>query len=83
MTDAEAQALAHTVFDRRARRFVVVEGTAQGNPAIRVGTHVTLQGLGPRFSNTYYVVRATHRFDSSNGYQTHFEAECAFLGTGS
>jgi uncharacterized protein len=82
MTDAEAQALADTVFDRRARRFVTVEATAQGNPAIRVGTHVTLQGLGPRFSNTYYVVRATHRFDSTNGYQTHFEAECAYLGSG-
>lgn len=83
MTDAEAQALADTVYDRRARRFVVVEATAQGNPAIRVGTHVTLQGLGPRFDNTYYVVRATHRFDSANGYQTSFEAECAFLGDGS
>lgn len=82
MTDAEAQALADTVFDRRARRFVTVEATAQGNPAVRVGTHVTLQGLGPRFSNTYYVVRATHRFDTSDGYQTHFQAECAFLGEG-
>lgn len=82
MTDAEAQALADTVYDRRARRFLTVEATAQGNPAIRVGTHVTLQGLGPRFSNTFYVVRATHRFDTENGYQTHFQAECAFLGEG-
>lgn len=82
MTDDEAQALADTVYDRRARRFVTVEGTAQGNPAIRVGTHLTLQGLGPRFENTYYVVRATHRFDSANGYQTDFAAECAWLGDG-
>lgn len=82
LNEAEAQALADTVFDRRARRFVVVDATAQGNPSVRVGTHVTLRGLGPRFDNTYYVVRATHRFDTENGYLTHFEAECAFLGEG-
>jgi hypothetical protein len=29
------------------------------------------------------VVRTTHRFDSANGYQTDFEAECAYLGGGS
>ncbi|HEX8246054.1 MAG TPA: hypothetical protein VF541_21240 [Longimicrobium sp.] len=82
-TDAEAQALADTTFDRRARRFVTVEGTAQGNPAVRVGTHVKLKGLGSRFDNTYYVTRAVHRFDTRNGYQTHFQGECAYLGTGS
>jgi phage protein D len=82
LTEAEAQALADAVYDRRARRFVVVDATAQGNPAIRVGTHVTLTGMGPRFDNTYYVVRATHRYDTVSGYLTHFEAECAFLGEG-
>jgi len=82
LNDAEARALADTVFDQRARRFVTVEGTAQGNPAIRVGTHVTLSGMGPRFDNTYYVVRCTHRFDPQDGYMTHFEAESAFLGQG-
>jgi phage protein D len=82
LNEGEAQALADTVFDRRARRFVVIDATAQGNPSIRVGTHVTLHGLGPRFDNTYYVVRATHRFDTKDGYLTHFEAECGFLGEG-
>lgn len=81
-TDAEAQALAEAAFDRRARRFVTVEGTAEGNPLLRVGTHLKLAGLGPRFSNTYHVVRASHRWDSERGYETEFEAECAFLGEG-
>lgn len=80
MTDAEAQALADAAFDHRARRFVVVEGTTEGNPTLRVGTHVKLTGLGPRFSNTYYVVRARHRWDLAQGYATEFEGECAFLG---
>jgi phage protein D len=75
--DQEAQALADAAFAQRARRLVVVEGCAQGNPALRVGAHLGLQGLGP-FDNTYYVVRARHCFDMSRGYRTHFEAECAF-----
>jgi phage protein D len=57
-----------------------VEGTAEGNPQIRVGTHVELTGLGDRFSNTYYVTRACHRYDLANGYETDFEAECAYWG---
>lgn len=79
-TDEEAQALADAAFDSRARGFVCVEGTAEGNPALRVGTHLTLSGLGRRYDNTYYVTRTTHRFDEERGYQTDFEARCAFLG---
>jgi phage protein D len=81
-TDAEAKALADAAFDRRARRFVTVEGECQGNPLVRVGTHVKLTGLGPRFSNTYHVVRAVHRWSLVEGYRTEFEGECAFLGQG-
>jgi phage protein D len=81
-TQAEADALAAAIFDRRARPFVCVEGTADGTPALRVGTHVKLSGLGGRFDNSYYVVRVCHRFDLTDGYRTEFEAECAFLGSG-
>lgn len=75
--EAEARALADAAFDERQRRFVTVQGTAEGNPALRVGTHVTLTGLGPRFSNTYYLTRACHRFDLECGYETDFTAEGA------
>jgi uncharacterized protein len=81
-TQAEAQALADTIFDRRSRPFLCVQGTAEGNPALRVGTQVNLTGLGGRCSNTYYVVRCHHKYDLSNGYITDFEAECAYLGAG-
>lgn len=80
--ETEAQALADAIFDKRARPFVVVEGTAEGNPSLRVGTQVKLTGLGGRFSNTYYVVRASHKFDLEKGYRTEFEAECPFLQSG-
>jgi uncharacterized protein len=76
----EAQAVADAAFDHRARRFVRVSGTAEGNAALRVGTHVTLRGLGPRFDNVYYVTRACHRWDVTSGYETDFDGECAFVG---
>ena len=77
---AEAQAIADTEFAQRARRFVVAHGTVEGNPSLRVGSWLTLTGLGARFSNTYYATAATHRFDLENGYETEFTAECAYLG---
>lgn len=77
---AEAQALVNAAYSDRARRFVCAEGLAVGNPNIRVGAHVTLAGLGPRFDNTYYVIRTHHSYDSAGGYRTRFHAECAYLG---
>jgi uncharacterized protein len=79
-TEAESTALAAAAFDDRARRFVTVCATAEGNPAIRVGTYTKLTGLGDRFDNSYYVVRTCHRFDLARGYETDFEAECAYWG---
>lgn len=80
-TEEEAQAVADSAFDSRARRFLSLTGTAEGNPALRVGTHVTVAGLGPRFSNTFYVTRACHRYDKDKrGYETDFEAECPYWG---
>jgi phage protein D len=76
----EAQAVADAAFDHRARSFVRVNATAEGNPAIRVGTHTTLRGMGGRFDNTYYVISACHRYDMKRGYETDFEAESAYLG---
>ena len=79
-TATEARALAAAAFDERARRFLTLDATADGNPSIRVGAHVKITGTGPRFDNTYYVTRATHVFDLVTGYRTHFEATCAFWG---
>jgi uncharacterized protein len=76
----EAQAIADTAQRRRARRFVIAEGVATGNSAIRVGTTLTLAELGPRFSNDYYTVRTRHVFDQETGYVTEFTAECSALG---
>jgi phage protein D len=78
--DIEAQALVNADFSQRARKFVCAQGVTEGNPAIRVGTHLTLDGVGPRFENTYFVTRVRHHFTMEKGYKTTFHAECAYLG---
>lgn len=83
--DRDASSLAHAAFDQRARRLVVIEGTAEGNPSLRVGAHVKIKDLSSRFDNTYYITHACHRYDvksgeMSGGYFTDFEGECAYLG---
>lgn len=80
MTAGEAEALGRALYGQRARRFLRVEGTAEGNPAIRVGTVVEISGVNPFFANAYTVTEATHRFDQDSGYVTEFLAEGAFLG---
>jgi len=80
---SEVDALANSVRNARARRFVRVVGVAVGDPALRVGTNVKLHGLGDWFSNTFRVVRTQHLFDLTEGYRTEFAGECAFLGRSS
>ncbi|MGB8885980.1 MAG: contractile injection system protein, VgrG/Pvc8 family [Candidatus Korobacteraceae bacterium] len=80
LDSADSQALTDAELAQRARRFVVANGVAEGNPNLRVGSYLTLVGLGPRFSNTYYTTATIHRFDTSSGYETEFTAECAYLG---
>jgi phage protein D len=80
LSQAEAQALAEAEFEQRARRFVRVEGICEGNPALRVGSHLRLIDVSPRFDNRYYVTACIHRYDQRRGYETEFRAESAYLG---
>lgn len=79
-TQAEADALARAEMERRTRRFVQAEGACEGNPALRVGTRISIRGGDPRFDNDYYLTACTHRFDVRVGYETDFRAESAYLG---
>lgn len=47
-------------------------GSAIGDPRIRAGAVLRLEGLGPDFSGDYRVTGATHSIDSG-GYRTNFE----------
>jgi phage protein D len=82
LTTREAQSLAEATFRAQARRFVVGKGTAQGDPRIRVGRAIALEGLGPLFSGTYYVTETRHLFSrgEQGGYTTEFVVERAGIG---
>ncbi len=80
LDQGEAQALVDSEFAQRSRQFLVAHGVAEGNPNLRVGSYLKLNGLGPRFSNTYYTTRTVHHYDTVIGYETRFTAECAYLG---
>ncbi|HEU4621370.1 MAG TPA: contractile injection system protein, VgrG/Pvc8 family [Burkholderiaceae bacterium] len=80
LTQSEANALAEAEFAHRARAFVRVQGECTGVPTLRVGSHLTLKDVSPRFDNTYYATAVTHRYDQVRGYTTEFRAECAYFG---
>jgi len=47
-------------------------GSTIGNPKIKAGEVINLEGLGEQFSGLYRITSATHSFDSG-GYKTSFE----------
>lgn len=54
------------------------KGTAVGDPRIRAGAIIRLDGLGPDFSGNYRVTSATHTIDGS-GYRTAFSVRKEIL----
>lgn len=83
LTSEEMQAIAEASFRAQARRFVVGTGKAQGDARIRVGRAISLEGLGPLFTGTYYVTEVQHCFKSGlgGGYTTEFVVERPGIGS--
>jgi phage protein D len=48
------------------------EGLSIGEPKLRAGIVVKIEGLGERFSGLYYVTSTEQRFSTKKGYQTRF-----------
>lgn len=71
-TQDEVDGYAESLFQKRADQFLQGEGTAEGNPKIRRGTVVELDGLGQFLSGNYYVHRAIHTLLIGSGYTTTF-----------
>ncbi len=79
-TADEAQALADAAMGRIARGFLTGRGVAEGDARLRVGTVVTLRGLGALFDGDYQVTETRHEMDGTAGFRTVFEVEKARLG---
>jgi len=67
----EADDRAAAELGRRATDHVRGGGETFGFPELLPDTRVRIEGLGGRFSGTYYVEKTVHRFDPS-GYRTRF-----------
>jgi phage protein D len=67
----EASKLAKSILTRLAEGLVTGSGECLGLPELRAGKNVRLEGLGKKFSRTYYVEKTNHNI-SSSGYRTTF-----------
>lgn len=73
-SQSEADEHAKALYNDHAVQTITGQGGTIGLPALRSGTVIMLQGLGPRFSGKYYIDQATHKLDG-NGYLTSFSAK--------
>lgn len=51
---------------------VHAEGDAVGNPQLRAGRSVRIEGVGTRFGGEYFVTSARHTFSANGEYRTEF-----------
>ena len=72
LSQAEADQLAKGWFGEMALRYVEGHGVCIGQPDLRAGTLVQIDGVGRRFSGTYYVTSTEHSYRSNIGYRTAF-----------
>lgn len=72
-SQGEAEAYARAHFQRLARRFINGDIRCIGEPTLKSGREINLEGVSPRLQGTYQVVHCVHRFDTSSGYETHLK----------
>ena len=72
-----AMAIVRTLRNKLNNR-LTAHGTAVGDPRIRAGAIITIDGLGPDFSGDYRVASATHSIDAG-GYRTAFQVRKELL----
>jgi phage protein D/phage baseplate assembly protein gpV len=70
----EATSVAQAVLDDLASSYIQAIGEASGDPRIRVGTTVKVEGAGKRFSGDYYLTAVRHTIDKASGHLVTFSA---------
>ena len=61
----EAADLAKAIGAHVAAGYLEAEGVAKGNPAIKAGSKVKIDGIGTSFGGTYVVSSCTHLFQGT------------------
>ena len=67
----EADTMAQALCDELGGEFVYADAKAEGNPEIRPGRVIKLEGMGDRYSGKYYVTETRH-FYAQRVYKTEF-----------
>ena len=75
----QAETMAQALCDELGGEFVYADAKAEGNPQIRPGKVVELQGMGERFSGKYYVTETRH-FYHQRVYKTEFSVRGLRVG---
>jgi phage protein D len=70
----EADAMARQGFAGMALGYVQAEGTCIGEPRLRAGMVVAIEGIGKRFSGRWYVTAVEHAYTPKKGFRTSFAA---------
>lgn len=73
-TQQKADNLAKSVLTRIAEGLVTGSGECLGLPELLAGKNIRLEGLGKKFSRTYYIEKTNHNI-SSSGYRTTFNVK--------
>lgn len=71
-TAAEAQAMARSLLARTSGTEAVLRGEAAGDPRLRAGSRVRVQGVGSGLSGTYRLTSVEHVYGSGSAYVTRF-----------
>ena len=71
-TQDEAKAMADSVLAKLADAYVEAEGDAVGDPRLRAGAKIKIEGCGTKFSGEYVLSSTTHQYGAERGYHTRF-----------
>lgn len=73
-TQAQADTMAKALLNTLSAGYVKGNGECIGLPFLKPGTTIQLEGLGKKFSKTYYIEKTTHSIGAS-GYKTTFSVK--------
>jgi phage protein D len=79
-TFVDAALLAKSILRQLLEGLFEGSGTTIGNPALRAGDQVNIQGVGKRFSGVYTLRQVTHSI-SDQGYSVDFEVTQKYTST--
>ncbi len=72
-SQAEADAVAQSLYDEICGGFIEAEGRCTGQPALVAGMMVQLNALGDKLSGRYFVTSAAHIYSAQGEYITEFK----------